>query len=275
MNRIGGKAEVDGAWGWGPPAARLAVDTAVELASQNAVSAVTIRRCNHIGRLGEYVERISASGLIGLAMCNAEPVVAPFGGRTRLLGTNPIAFAAPRSASEPPLMIDFATATVAEGKLRVARDSGEMIPTGLIINSEGRPSSDPRDFYSGGALLPFGGHKGYGLSMMAEVLVGVLSGTGASCSPEYRGGNGTIVVALDISSFLPLSAFVAQSHALSSTIKGSAPVDGGREVLLPGEPEAMARGARQRDGISLPAQTWNALTGLAKELNARVEEPAS
>lgn len=275
VNRLGGKAEIDGAWGWGQPAARLAVDNAVELASKNAVSAVTIRRCNHIGRLGEYVEKISASGMIGIAMCNAEPVVAPFGGRTRLLGTNPIAFAAPRSESEPPLMIDFATATVAEGKLRVARDSGDMISPGLIIDSEGRPSLDPRDFYLGGALLPFGGHKGYGLSMMAEILGGVLSGTGFSSSPEYRGGNGTIVVALDISAFLPLGAFVGQSHALSSTIKASPPVEGSREVLVPGEPEALARVSRQRYGVSLPGETWAALMELAQDLGVRVEALAS
>src|SRR6266581_3412589 len=158
----------------------LAVDTAIELAIECNASAVTIARCNHIGRLGEYVERLALKGMVGIAMCNTGAVVAPFGGRARMLGTNPFAFAAPAGESNPPIMIDFATASVAEGKLVLARAKNEVIPLGSIIDSAGHPSVDPDAFYAGGALLPFGGHKGYGMSVMVELLGGVLSGGGAS-----------------------------------------------------------------------------------------------
>ena len=113
-------ARVDGAWGWGQPAAHIATDTASKLARANGVGLVTVGRCNHIGRLGEYIEDLSRAGQIGLMTCNSPPAVAPYGGYTRLLGTNPIAWGAPRSPGKPPIVVDFATASIAEGKLRIA-----------------------------------------------------------------------------------------------------------------------------------------------------------
>jgi LDH2 family malate/lactate/ureidoglycolate dehydrogenase len=263
-------AQVDAAHGWGQPAARLASQTAIELASESGVAAVTIVRCGHVGRLGEYVELIANAGLIGMALCNAGPAVAPYGGYKPLIGTNPIAWAVPRGAGQPPLIVDFATAGVAEGKLRVSRAKGERVAAGLVVDSEGRPSQDPAAFYAGGALLPFGGHKGYGISVMIELLGGALSGNGTSALSGQSGSNGTLLLALKIEAFVPVEQFLEQTNELCEQIKASPPAEGFDEILLPGEPEIRERKRRQEAGISIPDQTWREIQALAVELNVTV-----
>src|SRR5258707_12608302 len=123
-------ARVDGARGWGQPAARLGAQTAIELAQAYGVGVVTVERCNHIGRLGEYVEIIARAGMIGLTLCNVGAAVVPFGGREARMGTNPMAWGVPRGAGQDPLVLDFATSVVAEGKVRLARAKGEQVPPG-------------------------------------------------------------------------------------------------------------------------------------------------
>lgn len=260
-------ARVDGARGWGQPAAQMAAQLAIALAQEYGVGVVTIDRCNHIGRVGEYVETISRSAMIGLAMCNTEAVVAPFGGRQGRLGTNPLAWAMPRGAGREPLLVDFATSGVAEGKLRVARDKGERVPLGLLVDREGHPSPVPADYYAGGALLPFGGHKGYGIGVVIELMAGALSGMGPSAAPDYPGGNGTLIMALSIARFIPVEQFTAQAELLSEKIKATPTAEGFSEVLVPGEPEWRARRERLATGISLPEPTWQDIQALARGLN--------
>jgi LDH2 family malate/lactate/ureidoglycolate dehydrogenase len=128
VSRRGATAVVDGGWGWGMVAMRLAVETVIELATASGIGAVAVRRSNHIGRVAPYVARIADAGMVGLAVTNANAAVAPFGGRSRLFGTNPIAWGVPRGDGQPPLVHDIATAVVAEGKLRVARAKGRRSP---------------------------------------------------------------------------------------------------------------------------------------------------
>src|ERR1700761_3267355 len=189
--RQGAIAVIDGHWGFGQSAARLAVDVVAETAAATGVAAVTIRACNHIGRLGEYVSDLADQGLAGLAFCNAGPVVAPFGGAGRALGTNPFAWGAPGGPGGP-LVVDFSTAGVAEGKLKLAAADGRPVAEGLIVDAAGHSSTNADDFYAGGALLPFGGHKGSGLSVMIELLGGLLTGMGTAPTPSYGGGNGEV-----------------------------------------------------------------------------------
>jgi uncharacterized oxidoreductase len=137
-------AQIDGKGSWGQLGARLAAQMVIELAGQFSLAAVTIDHCVHIGRIGEYVSTIAQAGMIGLAMCNHYSAVAPFGSRERVMGTNPMAWAVPRVAGFEPILVDFATAAVAEGKLRVARAKGETVAPGLIIDSEGHPSQDTK-----------------------------------------------------------------------------------------------------------------------------------
>jgi uncharacterized oxidoreductase len=258
----GAIASVDAGWGWGQPGALLATDTAISLARAHGVGAVTLSHGNHVGRMGEYVERIARIGMIGFAVCNAGANVAPFGGRTRLLGTNPIAFAAPRAAGHDPFLIDLATASVAEGKLRVSREKGESVAPGLLLDKDGQPSQDPNAFYAGGALLPFGGHKGYGLSVMVELLGGALSGSAPASSSEFVGGNGTLLLALAVPGFVSAEQFERQAEELYSKLTDAPTAPGVSVVQVPGDPEWSTRRKRLAEGIMIPEPIWAQIAGL-------------
>jgi uncharacterized oxidoreductase len=160
---------------------------------------------------------------------------------------------------------------VAEGKLRVARANGQQVAPGLLLDAEGRPSQDPQSFYDGGVLLPFGGHKGYGLSMMIELLGGVLSGIAPSATSAYHGGNGTLLMALNVGAFTPFERYRDEVEELCAAIKASPPAEGFDEVLLPGEPERRARALRSEQGVSLADQTWNEIAKLAAELGVEID----
>jgi len=259
-------ARVDGAWGWGQPAAHIATDTAMNLARAQGVGLVTVGRCNHIGRLGEYVEKVSRAGQIGLMACNSPPAVAPYGGYTRLLGTNPIAWGAPRASGKPPIVVDFATATIAEGKLRIAHATGSKAPLGAVVDKHGQPSTDTAAFYDGGALTTFGGYKGFGLSVMAELMAGMLSGTGSSSDPDYNHGNGTVLFAIDVGRFLPADDFMQQVDALEGRLHAARPAAGFDSIQMPGEPERRSRSRRTTEGIPIPSATLAAINDLAEEL---------
>jgi len=259
-------ARVDGAWGWGQPAAHIATDTAMNLARAQGVGLVTVGRCNHIGRLGEYVEKVSRAGQIGLMACNSPPAVAPYGGYTRLLGTNPIAWGAPRASGNPPIVVDFATATIAEGKLRIAHAIGSKAPLGAVVDKHGQPSTDTAAFYDGGALTTFGGYKGFGLSVMAELMAGMLSGTGSSSDPDYNHGNGTALFAIDVGRFLPADDFMEQVDALEGRLHAARPAAGFDAIQMPGEPEWRSRSRRTAEGIPIPSAALAAINELAEEL---------
>jgi uncharacterized oxidoreductase len=266
----GATATVDGNWGWGQLACLLAVDTVDRLARESGVAAVTIRHCNHIGRIGEYVEALAAAGLVALAWCNADAAVAPYGGKARMLGTNPIAAAIPLGPDEPPVVMDFATAATAEGKLRVARATGAPIEPGLVIDQAGRPASAAEAFYSGGALLPFGGHKGYALSVIIEMLGGALSGNHPSTVPEYTSGNGAVLVALAPGFFIAADSFRRDVSGCAEALRASPPVDPERPVLLPGDVENQQRAQRQ-DAVPIPGEIWTQLVGLAAKLGTATD----
>jgi uncharacterized oxidoreductase len=212
---------------------------------------------------------IARAGKIGLMHCNASAIVAPFGGYQRVMGTNPFAWAAPAGPGREPLVLDFATSVVAEGKLRVARAKGEKLAPGLIVDADGRPSENADDFYGGGALLPFGLHKGSGMSVMIELLARGLTGVDHGL-PSNQGYTGTVVMALDIAAFAPPDQFEAAAARLCSQIGGSTPTTGYERVLLPGEPERIARREREANGIVLPETTWHELTALAAELGVAI-----
>jgi uncharacterized oxidoreductase len=259
-------AQVDGGFGWGQPAARFATQTAIALAAEYGVGAVTIVNCNHIGRVGEYVEMIAQAGMIGIACCNAGPAVAPYGGYQRVMGTNPFAWAAPCGSDQPPFVLDFATSGVAEGKLRVARTKGEAIPEGLVVDANGQPSRDPADFYAGGALQAFGLHKGSGMSVMIELLARGLCGVDPT-QKHAIGQNGPLIMALNIAFLAPQAQFLGAAERLRAQIAASPPIAGFGEVLLPGDPELRARQRRLDEGIPIPQPTWDALLALAAEWN--------
>jgi uncharacterized oxidoreductase len=207
--------------------------------------------------------------MIGIAFCNAGPAVAPYGGYQRVMGTNPFAWAAPCGPDQAPFVLDFATSGVAEGKLRVARSKGEMVAAGLVVDSAGRPSRDPADFYAGGALQTFGLHKGSGMSVLIELLARGLCGVDPTRSRNI-GQNGPLILALQISAFAPAEQFLGAAERLRAQIAGLPPIDGFDEVLLPGDPERRARRRRLEEGIPIPQQTWDDIQALAAEWHVEI-----
>ena len=258
-----GALVVHGQRAFGQIAAWRAVHDLAGLAGTHGSCVATIRDCNHVGRLGEYVGALAERDLVGMAFGNADATVAPYGGRERRLGTNPLAWAVPR-AHGAPIVMDWATSGVAEGKLAVARDRRERVQEGLVLDARGRVSTDPGDFYAGGVLLPFGGHKGYGLSVLIEIIGGLLSGTGIGSMPDYRGGFGTVLLAFDISAFLPVGEFRQRTEDFCLQLKETPLAEGHDEVLVPGELEERVRAERERDGIPITDTTWHELNALLR-----------
>ncbi len=266
VRRRGATASVSAHRGWGQPAARLAADTAAELAREHGVGAVVLQESPHVGRLGDYAERIARAGQLSMVVTNAWVNVAPFGGRDRRLGTNPIAFGIPRASEQPPIVSDFATSVVAEGKLQVARAYGRSVPPGTIVDSDGRPTEDPNAFYDGGALLPAQGYKGYGLAVAIEALGGALSGMAPAMLSEYGDGNGMFVLALSIGEFVGSEQFVSQVEQMAEALTGAPTAPDAEEIVLPGDVELRTAEQRTRDGVPIPRQTWDAVVALADEL---------
>jgi uncharacterized oxidoreductase len=241
------------------------MDLAISKARRAGIGAVALARCNHIGRLGEYVERAAEAGFIGTVTVGGgsrgSGNAFPPGGAERALGTNPIAYGIP-TGDGPPCIIDFATTVVAEGKIQVARSKGEMLPAGCIVDREGRPSVDPADFYGGGSLLHFGGHKGYGLSLLTALLGG-LSG-GLSVEPWRM--SGVFIQAIDVGAFQDPDDYRATAAAFLNGVKSVRLADGAREILVPGEPERRSRAHRRENGIEVPDTVWAQLRECAGKL---------
>ena len=225
---------------------------AIRKARQSAVCAVSFVNIGHIGRLGHYAEQAARAGCIGLITYGTGSSEAgstvPFGGKAGRLGTNPLAAGIP-TGEDAPFVLDIATSVVAEGKLQVARSKGQDLPEGYIIDQAGRPSSRTADFYDGGHLLPFGGHKGYGLSLLI-CLLGGLCGT---FDAETRGLGGTFMQVIDIAAFTPLEHYQSNARAFLDLMKATPPAAGFDRVMVPGDFEQERRTQRLADGIELPA----------------------
>ncbi len=254
-------ALVDAHWAFGQVAARRSMEIAIAKAHRYAVAAVGLRNSAHIGRLADYVLMAVEHGMIGFMTCNSSLLTAPYGGVDRVFGTNPFAYAFPRSGT--PFLADFATSIVAEGKLRVAAAKGVPIPEGWILDKERKPTTNPADFYDGGVLLPLGGHKGYGLLMVADLLGGALTGHGCTVLPEHTTGNGVFMMAIDIAAFCPVEELTATVDRLAAAIKAGRTAPGFDEILIPGEPEARAKAQRERAGIPLPDAVWQEMVAVA------------
>jgi LDH2 family malate/lactate/ureidoglycolate dehydrogenase len=261
---------VDGHWGFGHVVMRRTTEWLIARTRRHGVAAATVRHCAHVGRAGVYPEMAAQQGLVAFAFVNgggAEPRVAPFGGRGAVFGTNPIAAAVPLPGS-PPVVIDFSTATVASGKIRVLRDRGESLPEGWILDAHGEPSTDPADYYAGGTLRPMADHKGYALCLLVELLAGCLAGAGSVAVPDsgYRLGNGVFLQAIDVAAFMDAGRFAALAGSLAAVVRATPPAAGHERVLLPGDPERDAAQRRRIDGCDIAASTWGQMTAAAAEL---------
>jgi uncharacterized oxidoreductase len=224
---------------------------------------VITRRCNHVGRLGAYVQLAAEEGMVALATCNS-PIhghyVLPWGGREGRLGTNPIAYAVPTGGL--PLVADFSTSVAPEGKIRFYRNERKTVPDGWILDALGRATNDPDAFYGPprGGILPLGasaGHKGFALGLLVEVLGSALSGTSSQDPQGF--GNGLCFIVVDPSAFCPLDQFRRLMDESVAYIKSSPPAPGFDEVLVPGELEFRTLLNRKKEGIPIDAATVEAM----------------
>ena len=266
-------AVVDANNGFGQVGAVFATKLLIEKAQQYGIASVSLRNTSHIGRVGEYPHMVAQAGMIGLIFVNAGRLgfqVAPFGGIDGRLGTNPLAFAAPRPA-DPPFFVDMTTSTVADGKIKVAANQGKPLPEGWIVDAQGNPSTNPADYWDEprGAVLPLGGplgHKGTGLSMMNEICGGGLSGQGMSAGDMRVDSNGVHLTAYDIAQFVEPEFFYAEIETLINHVKTSRPAPGVSEVLVASEPEYRAQREREQTGIPIDETTWGKLCDAARDL---------
>ena len=271
--RSGATASVDCGRGFGQIGAQYGAELAADLAREHGMAGVALEEVNHIGRLGEYAETLARQGLVGIVFTSGTVVrvsVAPWGGREPLLSTNPMAWAIPTQEGVTPLVLDFATSVVANGKVQVALHKGEAFPPGMLLDRDGAPTTDPAAFMEGGMLLPFGSYKGYGLSVMMELIPGILSGFSPVSSAEFRSGNPTLMLALDIAGFTDLARFERETREFLARVKAAETAPGFAEVLLPGEKEQRSCAERNAAGIPLPCGVWEDLCTLAAEYGVAI-----
>lgn len=272
---ISGQAEssvvVDGFRAFGQVACAEAMRQAIDKALAVGVGIASLRRCNHSGRLGAYVESAAGQGLVGVVMMagTAGRWAAPFGGRVGRLGTNPLAICAP-SGGPFPVLLDMSTCIAPEGKIRHHRVVGQRLPDKWLVDKNGRASDDPNALYDGGAILPLGGsvgHKGYAISFMIQVMAGALAGF-ACCPQEMTeddvGHGNLLLLAIDIERFVPQDVFRDQVRQLIDYVKDTPTAEGFDEVLAPGEFEYRHRRQRSQEGIPVPDEVWAEVEAVGK-----------
>ena len=262
---------VNGGYGFGHYTAQASIEMAIEKAKSANVACVSLVDTSHIGRLGEYTEVASRAGCIslitfGTGQGGVWPVV-PFGGAVGGLGTNPIAVGCP-TGDDSPFVSDIATSMVAEGKLRVARSKKADVLEGYILDKHGNPTVKTADFYDGGYLLPFGGHKGYALSLVTCLLGGL--------SEEFDIEKGRMVgvfmQVINIEAFTPLEKYQRGVRALLDGMKATVPAPGFDEVLVPGDFEYRCRIDRLINGIEIPDTIHQKIQEHAAELKVSIAE---
>jgi len=266
-------AVVNGNWGLGQIVARQTMGLAIEKARKNDVGIVSTFNCNHIGRMADYALMAAEQDMIGYCCVNANPQVVPFGGMQRMFNQSPLGWAIP-AGEEPPFVLDISTSVSAGGKIAVARARGEKMPPGYIIDKDGNPSTDPEDYYRGGAGLPFGGpvgYKGFGLAMVVDITAGILSGRGAAYLGGER-GQGIFQMAINIGAFRSLDEFKKEMDDLLRAVKNSKPAPGSKGILLPGEPELRTKEQRLTKGIEIPQRTWEDLVQTGKKVKVDITQ---
>ena len=280
-------AVVDGRMGLGQTVAPQAVEIGVAKALRSGAAVVALRNAGHVGRVGDWAELAASRGAISIHFVNAHGsvLVAPFGGAERRFSTAPFCVGVPR-AGQDPVVLDFATSLVAEGKVLVASNGGKPIPADALIGPDGAMSGDPRLLYGeiagtdrrdarvgAGAIRAFGGHKGSGLALICELLGGILTGNGASgpLAPEAPGEprrfrNGMLSIYLAPAHFGSPEEFDAATQAYIEFIRAARPAEPGGAVLTPGEPEARLRAERRAAGVPMPRAAWAAILAAAARL---------
>lgn len=272
-------AVLDGGSALGMITSTAAMEAAVSKAGATGVAYVGVRNSCHFGAAGYYAWLAARNGKIGIAVANDRPSVTAPGARGAMLGSNPLAYAVPAGRHRP-ILLDIATSKVAGGKVAAARALGERIPDDWLVGPDGLPTTDPSDFYRGGALAPMAGHKGYGLALLVEVLAGVLTGAALrfgvgswiESDPALATGHGAAFLAIDPAALGAPGEFLRRVDLLIDEIHSAPKASGADRIYVPGEPEwerhdqAVARGIAFPPDVLASLETAARLSGL--DLNA-------
>jgi len=274
-------ALVDARRGLSHFAAAFALDWAMERAAQHGLAAAAIRQASHVGRLGHSTERAGRRGYIAILTVGVGGPglggMVLFGSRQRFLGANPWSISVP-AKGRPPMVFDGSSSAVAEGKVRLARSKGMPLPEGAIVDAEGRPTTNPEDFYRGGGMLPVGGsiagHKGYGFAMASMLLSALamiddpdpmLWASSQAEQGDRRGrAGGVFLLVVDPGRFGDSGLYQTLVAEVLAAAKRAPCAPGVDEILVPGEPEIKMRERRTSEGIPIPDTTWKELAALAE-----------
>lgn len=275
-----GTITFDAQHGLGPLMAYRAMERCIAKAQDAGVCLATVGHSDHFGIAGYYATMaLRHPGMAGIAMTNATPLLVPTNARHAALSTAPIAAAFPAGV-EDPFVLDGATTSVAWGKIEIARRAGKALPVGLAVDAEGQPVTDP---FEARALMPLGGErstsgqKGYGLALMVEMLCSQLSGSLWSRDVVYSRGDTTrpadtshAFIAIDIEAFRPLDDYTASVDEMLGSLRAMPPAAGHERVMVPGDPEAIARADRLERGIPLHPQVLDELQQIGADRGVRV-----
>ncbi len=255
----------DGHMGFGAVVGAATMAAGIERAKAHGIALVATANSHHLGRIGHWAEACLLEGLVSLHFVNVhghQPLVAPWGGMRARMGTNPFCAGVPATDRNPPFILDFATSKIAFGKVHVANDKGVPLPAGAMIDTDGVPTLEPGTMIpdaTGGSLLTMGEHKGFGLSILCELLGGALTGSGAN-RPERitqeTTTNGMLSIIIDPAALGDLAGLREEIDALYGWVVSAPPAPGEESVILAGEPERRARAERLEHGVPLADQAW-------------------
>lgn len=257
----------------------FAMRTAMAKAKTVGIAYVGVHNSCHFGAAGYYAAMAAAEGMIGIAMANDTPTMTVPGGRSAVLGSNPIAFAVPTGDGHP-ILLDIATSAVAGGKVFAAAALGQSIPANWIVDAAGIPTTDPKVFPDAGALLPMAGHKGYGLALLVETLSALLTGASVAghvlswsfADASQPTGHGAAFIAVNTSALVPANQFRERVRKTMDEIRSAPKAKGTDRIYLPGELEWERRERALREGIELPDDVAANLRLLAAESGLNAEE---
>jgi L-2-hydroxycarboxylate dehydrogenase (NAD+) len=265
-------ALMDADGGFGLVAARKAMDLAIAKAKVAGVGVVALRNSRHCGALGYYAHRAAKAGMVGMAMTNATPWVVPTNAKKKMLGTNPMAIAAP-VADGPPFLADVTASTIAMGKVETATRLKQPLLEGWALDGQGVTTTDPAVVYSEGGLTPLGStaalssYKGYALGVAVDVFAGLLSGTAWSLRLDgRRSQSGQFFMALQIEAFADRRVFLEGMSDMLGSLKAAEPVEGVERVLVPGQREFEVRAEREANGVPVDPIIIDRLDRFADEL---------
>lgn len=275
-----GSALVDGDNGMGAVVANWAMELCVQKARESGAAWVGVRNSNHFGTCAYWAMKAAQSDMVGFATTNGPSNMAPWGGVTPYMSTNPLSFAVPAGAGGA-VVVDMATSVAAKGKVFLAAKKGTKLPEGWAMDKRGRPTTDPQEAIEG-LVMPLGGHKGYALSLMIDVLCGIL--TGADFGPHIgklygdfdRPQNlGHLFGAIDVARFVPVDVFKARVEQMRSEITAVEKAEGVTRIFIPGELEQEEAARRLVRGIPIPPAVVKDFAELGQELGVPFPRPAA